>query len=179
MAEYLIISDTHGMRARLERLIALRRSQQRRGEPLRVIFLGDGLEDLFSLPCYDELIVYAVRGNCDARDGISPRGEVVELTSTVRTECGKLFITHGHGYSVKSGVGELCREASAAGADAVIFGHTHSPTLEYIKKGSVRGVDGDLVLFNPGALSGYVGSFGNLHTSESGFLFSHGTFSEI
>lgn len=179
MAEYLIISDTHGMKSRLEKLISLRRSQQRGGEPLRVIFLGDGLCDLFSLPCYDELIVYAVRGNCDARDGISPRGEVIELVNTVPAECGKIFITHGHGYSVKSGVGELCREASARGADAVIFGHTHSPALEYIKKGSICGVDRDLILFNPGALSGYVGSFGNLYTSESGFLFSHGTFSEI
>lgn len=175
MSEYLIISDTHGQKPRLRRLIRERRAQIKNGEPLRVIFLGDGLADLFSLDCYTDLIVWAVRGNCDVTDRISPVGEVIHNVATVPTQAGKIFIAHGHTYSVKSGIEEICREASASGADAVIFGHTHAPTLEYIKKGSIRGVERNLILFNPGALSGYVGSFGNLYVSESGFLFSHGS----
>lgn len=179
MSEYLIISDTHGLRTRLEKLIAERRAMLHGGEPLRVIFLGDGLRDLFSLSCYNELVVWAVRGNCDTTEFISPCGEIIKNTAIVKTEQGSIFIAHGDRHSVKCGVGEICREACAVGADAVIFGHTHTPTLEYIKKGSMHGVDRDLVLFNPGALSGYMGSFGNLCVTQSGFLFSHGEYSEL
>ena len=81
---------------------------------------------------------------------------------------------------MKSGYDEICREASNMGVDFVLFGHTHLPTLEYIKKGRIRGVERDLVLFNPGALSDiFNGSFGNLSISENGFLFSHGSYNNL
>ena len=52
--------------------------------------------------------------------------------------------------------------------------------LEYIEKGSIRGVDRDLVLFNPGSLGEiFNGSFGNLSVSDNGFLFSHGEYRNI
>jgi predicted phosphodiesterase len=92
----------------------------------------------------------------------------------------KVFMTHGHAYSVKSGYDEICREASRLGADIVLFGHTHVPTLEYIEKGSIRGVDRRLAIFNPGSLGGlFDGSFGNLSVGEGGFLLSHGKYHNI
>lgn len=89
-------------------------------------------------------------------------------------------MTHGHAFSVKSGYQEICREASGQGADIVLFGHTHLPLLEYIEKGTIRGVDRNLVLFNPGSLGGMLdASFGNLSISENDFLLSHGKYHNI
>lgn len=62
----------------------------------------------------------------------------------------------------------------------MLFGHTHLPALEYIKKGSIRDLDRDLVLFNPGSLASmFDGKFGNLSIGENGFLFSHGEYYNI
>ena len=88
-------------------------------------------------------------------------------------------MTHGHTLGVKGGRDELCREAARNGADIVLFGHTHVPSLEYIEKGSIRGVDKPLVLFNPGSLGDFEGSFGNLSLSDDGFLLSHGKYHNV
>ena len=182
MRDILIVSDTHGRKERLEELIKYRQGLIKNGEPLTLIHLGDGLSDLFASSQYDSIISYAVRGNCDAHisDRMSPYGEEMPMYRLIHIDKYKAFITHGHAFSVKSGYDEICREASRQGADFVLFGHTHLPTLEYIKKGSVRGVDRDLVLFNPGSLASMLdGRFGNLSIGENGFLFSHGEYYNI
>lgn len=179
ISDILIVSDVHGRRARLDELISYRKSLLKEGEVLNVIFLGDGLEDLFASSHYDSIITYAVRGNCDYNVIYSPMGEKMPFTQLVLAGGYKIFITHGHLFSVKESALELCREASSVGADIVLFGHTHVPRLEYIKGGSVRGVDKDIVIFNPGSLDAYDGSFGNLSFSEQGFLLSHGKYTNI
>lgn len=178
-SDVLILSDTHGSITRINELIEYRQGLLGRGEVPTLIFLGDGLGDLFSSKYYDEIITYAVRGNCDARDYLSPFGEEIPLYRTVELGGHKIFMAHGHTLSVKSTRDELCREASRQGADIVLFGHTHAPTLEYIGKGSSWGIDRDLVVFNPGSLGDYSGSFGNLSFSENGFLLSHGKIHNI
>lgn len=178
--DVLIVSDTHGRISRLEELIGYRQSLLRNGEVLNVIFLGDGLSDLFSCRQYDNIITYAVRGNCDAGDRFSPYGEETPLYRLIHIGNYKIFIAHGHTLSVKSTRDELCREASRQGADIALFGHTHIPTLEYIEKGSIRGVEWDITIFNPGSLGdSFEGSFGNLSVSENGFLLSHGNYHNI
>lgn len=182
MRDILIVSDTHGRLGRLNELVEYRQKLIKNGEPLTIIHLGDGLSDLFSSAQYDNIISYAVRGNCDfsITDRTSPYGEEMPVYRVIHIDKYKVFITHGHTFSVKGGYEELCREASEQGADMVLFGHTHLPVLEYIEKGSIRGVNNDLVLFNPGSLASmFDGSFGNLSISENGFLFSHGKFSNI
>lgn len=180
MRDILIISDTHQRASRLDELIAYRRSLLRDGEVLTLMFLGDGLGDLFSCRYYHDIITYAVRGNCDASDRFSPYGEEMSLYRTVILGKHKVFMCHGHTLSVKITREELCREASRQGADIVLFGHTHVPTLEYIEKGSMRGVDRDLTIFNPGSLGErFDGSFGNLSISDNGFLLSHGKYANI
>jgi len=179
MRDYLIISDSHGNKSRLDDVISYRRSLLKSDEVLDLIFLGDGLGDLFSSRHYDSIISHAVRGNCDATDRFSPYGEEIPLYSVMGIGSHKALLCHGHTLSVKYGYDELCREASRLGADIAIFGHTHLPTLEYIKKGSIRGVDRDITIFNPGALSSFEGSFGNLCVSDGGILFSHGRFHNI
>ena len=182
MRDILIVSDTHGRVGRLNELIEYRQGLIKNGEPLMLIYLGDGLKDLFSCTQYDNIISHAVRGNCDfsIADRISPYGEEMPIDCLIHIDKYKVFITHGHSFSVKSGYDEICREASKREVDIVLFGHTHLPTLEYIKKGSIRGVERDLVLFNPGSLGDmFEGSFGNLSISDNGFLLSHGKYHNI
>ncbi|MBO5715904.1 MAG: metallophosphoesterase family protein [Clostridia bacterium] len=177
--DILIVSDTHGMATRLSEIIEYRQKLLSEKEVLNVIFLGDGLNDLFLCREYDNIINYAVRGNCDIGIYFSPYGEEIPLYRTISFGNHKIFMTHGHTLNVKYDREELCRAAAAENADIALFGHTHVPTLEYIKKGSIRGVERDLVLFNPGSLGDFNGSFGNLSFSDDGFLFSHGKYHNI
>jgi putative phosphoesterase len=170
----LIFSDSHGYSDAMKRIISYHKDAE------AIFFLGDGLDDIFSCKQYDNIIVHAVRGNCDGYTRFSPYGEEIPTHRVITIGSYKIFMAHGHTLSVKSGYDELCREATRNGADIALFGHTHLPTLEYIEKGSIRGVDRDLVLFNPGSLSGVLdGSFGNLSISDDGFLFSHGKYHNI
>lgn len=179
MRDVLIVSDTHGRVSRLNELIERRQGLLKDGEVLTLIYLGDGLSDLFSCRQYDNIIVHAVRGNCDALDRFSPYGEEIPLYRVINVGKYRVLMAHGHTLSVKSTRDELCREASRLCADIALFGHTHAPCLEYIKKGSVRGLERDIVLFNPGSLGDYEGSFGNLSVSDNGFLLSHGKYHSI
>ncbi len=176
--DILIISDSHGHVSRINELILRRQRLLRGGEVLNLIFLGDGLADVFACREYDNIIVHAVRGNCDALDRFSPYGEEIPLYRVLDIGGKRIFMCHGHTLSVKYGYDELLREASEKEADIVLFGHTHAPTLEYIKKGEIRGVQRNMVLFNPGSLGSFEGSFGDLSIdSDSGeLLLSHGTF---
>ena len=81
--DILIISDTHGRVSRLEELISYRRKLLAEGEVLNLIFLGDGLDDLFACRSYDEIITYAVRGNCDSTR-FSPCGKIVAYATVAR-----------------------------------------------------------------------------------------------
>lgn len=179
MRDILILSDTHGRIQRLNELISFRQRSLKRGEVLDVIFLGDGLADLFSCREYDNIICHTVRGNCDGTDRFSPYGEEIPLYRVITLGNYRIFMAHGHTLSVKYGRDELIREAVRQNADIALFGHTHVPMLEYIEKGSVRGADKGLVLFNPGSLGDFEGSFGNLSISENGFLLSHGKYHNI
>ena len=177
--DILIVSDTHGRVQRLDELIAYRQSMLKKGEVLNLIFLGDGLHDVFSCKKYDEIIAHVVRGNCDMGSHFSPYGEEIPLCRVITLGNYKIFMAHGHTLSVKYGRDEFIREAAKNGVDIALFGHTHVPTIEYIKKGNVRGVEKDMVLFNPGSLGDYEGSFGNLSLSDNGFLLSHGKYHNI
>ena len=127
----LVVSDVHGdFRGLCEAI-------EQQPTARVVIFLGDGLrqaEDAAEL--YPDREFYMVPGNCDFGAGSIP----------VRQETfgGKRFyFTHGHLHDVKYTLYRLELAAREAGADIVLFGHTHNPYEEY--------VDG-LYLFNPGSL---------------------------
>ena len=55
-----------------------------------------------------------------------------------------IFITHGHGYGVKSSCDPLVKAALAQGADVALFGHTHE-ALSTQRDG--------IFLVNPGSVS--------------------------
>ncbi|QQE77032.1 metallophosphoesterase family protein [Alicyclobacillus sp. SO9] len=126
-----VVSDTH--RHRHELLQAVKNSQ-----PLdAVLHAGDETSDVDWLKEKVDWDVYGVAGNWDIA------GEYPEYMAL--TQYGpSIFLVHGHTFGVKDGVGSLLLQARSAGADIVVFGHTHQAVS------LVR--DGKLFL-NPGSLS--------------------------
>lgn len=80
--------------------------------------------------------VYRVPGNCDVDTGGLP----LILTETI--EGKKIIITHGHLHGVKSSIDDIKDYAKKAGADIVLYGHTHCAHNEIID---------DILFFNPGS----------------------------
>lgn len=134
MMKILIVSDSHGKWKDLQRLTE-------REQPDVVLHLGDLLADAQKLwlICPD-VAVEAVPGNCD---GWFSNQETDRILSY---EGVRFFLTHGHGYQVKSGSGAVIMAGKAAQADVILFGHTHRAVLEQLGNGSW--------LVNPGTAGG-------------------------
>lgn len=129
----LILSDSHGAVANL-------RTAVEREKPDRVFHLGDMLSDAQRLSCaFPDLPMDAVAGNCDGWTK-SPGTLLLKVGGV------NFFLTHGHLYHAKSGVGMVARAGKEAGADVVCFGHTHKALCD-------RWPDGIWVV-NPGSAGG-------------------------
>ena len=169
MLNFLILSDSHRSRANVEE--AVRKS---RGVDA-ILFLGDGLGDLGYEPSFMSIPVFSVRGNCDAFFS----GEVEEEL-ILHFEEYTVMMMHGHRYGVKSSYSAAAAHAANAGADILLFGHTHIPTEKYLPEGEeVCGakLKKPLHIFNPGSIgtmaAGYY-SFGTMTLDKKGVLFGHG-----
>lgn len=169
--DILVFSDSHGRISGMREAIA---AQVRR--PDAVLFLGDGLRDADRLEEENpDIPFYKVRGNCDMYSAFehtdAPDERFIELGGI------KIFMTHGHLFSVKGGYGRLCTVAGQLGAELVLFGHTHQPISEYIvydgKDGMSEKTKG-FRLFNPGSI-GYGGTWGTVTvTSDREIITGHG-----
>ena len=127
----LVISDTHGnIRQTVRACDQL--------QPDAVIHLGDGNEEALLLMAALDVPVIAVAGNCD-RHADSPRELVWECLGK------RLLLTHGDVYDVKRGAARLEQRGVEVGADAVLYGHTHIPTVYWVS---------DMLVLNPGSLMG-------------------------
>ncbi len=111
-------------------------------KPDYVFHLGDHSEDGQELEMLFERVKFVcVHGNCDwACASHAPAERFFELGGV------KIFMCHGHTYSVKSGVESYLAEARKRGADIALFGHTHNPLYDH---------RGDVALLNPGSVSTY------------------------
>ena len=165
----VVISDSHGRPDRIEEVLRRNRSYD------ALLFLGDGLRDFYSLESEPCCFRY-VSGNCD---GLSFSSDTpTELM--LRLDGVSIFMTHGHGYSVKSGRESLMARGISLGADVILYGHTHVREERYIPEGTtVRGVTAEkgTYLFNPGSLGSPVGSepsFGVIEIRNGQVLLSHG-----
>lgn len=131
MIKLTIISDTHGNSGAVDKLTEVFTESD------YVIHAGDGVSDTRALRSVlaDKLI--AVSGNCDFSN----------FQKEICTEIDGLtfLITHGHKYSVKSGLELLKARAQELNADIIIYGHTHIADIEK---------DGSRLFICPGALSG-------------------------
>ncbi len=171
----LIISDTHGRSDRIDEAIKANLKVLPKGETLTLLFLGDGLRDLYASSQADNVIVYEVKGNCDFGISSTPYGEDVPNYRTVELEGYRIFMTHGHMYDVKSTLVKAEQEAIRQGADILLFGHTHSRCILILNKDTFEGQKKELAVFNPGSLGDSRASFGTLTIKNSSVLFSHGT----
>lgn len=134
-----IFSDSHKIKSGMVITV--------KAEKPDVIFhLGDYQSDAEVLSeNFPDIPLYTVYGNCD----FIQRGDariIVELAGK------RIFAAHGHTYSVKTSLDSIVNTAMAAGADILLFGHTHQP-LEMDFEG--------MKIINPGAV-GPGGTYGIL-----------------
>ena len=125
----LIFSDSH---RNVEPMIGAVEMEK----PDVIFHLGDLESDAIELnKRFPAIPLHSVPGNCD----LMPFG----VRRIIITEGGKkIFATHGHIYNVKAGLDGLINTAASAGADVVLFGHTHVP---------YEGTQAGMLVINPGA----------------------------
>lgn len=128
MSKLLIVSDSHGLSSELEML-----KERHRDEVDLMIHCGDS-----QLMADDrELAGFVnVRGNCDLENRFP-------LETTAELSGRKIFVTHGHKYSVKTSLMSLNYRAKEVGADIVCFGHSHILGAEMV---------GGILFLNPGSI---------------------------
>jgi uncharacterized protein len=127
MSKVLIVSDSHGLTRELEVL-----RERHLDEVDLMIHCGDSQLD------YEDKAItgyLTVMGNCDF--GGYPLDMITELAGR------KIFVTHGHRYSVKTSLMNLKYKAEETGADIVCFGHSHILGAEII---------GKTLFLNPGSI---------------------------
>lgn len=141
----LVVSDSHG---RVQNIL----SAIEKETPDKIIFAGDGLRDFekieeggfLTFPNTFEAVsgvdekVIKVAGNCDYFNVDAPLTVIKDFDGV------KTFLTHGHLFKAKFGIGGICKEAKLSNCKLAIFGHTHSKFLEV--------VDG-IMLVNPGSIA--------------------------
>ena len=135
----LVLSDSHG------RAGALRQAIQRE-DPHAMLFLGDGSYDAEKMrEEYPALPIFTVPGNCDYGSFSEPE-QLIELDGV------RILMMHGHTRGVKYGGMNAYYAAKEAGADVLLYGHTHRPMVDY---------DGAIYTMNPGSIR-YTGTYGVL-----------------
>lgn len=114
----LVISDTHGDISKAEEAIRLNKDID------LIIHLGDYFRDAIKLSkIFRDIPVEYVYGNSDFMIEDVQAEKLLDI-------CGKkVFITHGHRYSVKWDYEKLFNKAQELHADMALFGHTHSPVI--------------------------------------------------
>ena len=168
----LILSDSHGRPDRVTEAI-------RRVRPDGILFAGDGLRDLSSLPDNPPCLLWAVKGNCDWMMSPVILGNTAleaEDEELITVEGIRILLMHGHTYGVKGGLGRAIAHAIAQDADVLIFGHTHTPVELHLSPDNTFAfsVQKPLTVFNPGSLGDRDASFGTLTIQKGQMLFGHG-----
>ena len=138
----LVLSDSHST-------LGFMRQCVQAVQPDALIHLGDYFDDGTALKEeFPGISFYQVPGNCDRYR--CPPGQPEILVDKI---CGvRVYMTHGHRHQVKLSIGALLKDARAAKADIVLYGHTHTADCH-------REDDG-LWVMNPGSCGYYGGSAG-------------------
>ncbi|MDD4583684.1 MAG: metallophosphoesterase [Eubacteriales bacterium] len=149
--KFLVISDTHGkIEAAIEAFKSLKDIDQ-------ILHLGDYARDGSQLENKLGVPVVTVRGNMDG----SYSNEDYRI---IRTEFGKIYLSHGHMEAVKYSTHNLLYKAYSLGCKAALYGHTHVPMYENV---------GGIHLLNPGSLTmpkgGKAGSYSVIQTEQDLF----------
>lgn len=145
----LVVSDSHGDSYALESVVNKHSSAE------IIVHCGDGADEAREIKLrHPDKMVVSVRGNSD----FCTDAPTTEIFSA---EGKKIFVTHGHLYGVKGGLYTATCAAREAGADILLFGHTHNPLAVY---------DDGLYILNPGSLRYYEPTYGLVEITEKGVL---------
>lgn len=138
----LILSDSHAGLSFMRRCVE-------KVKPDAVVHLGDYYDDGQTLAEENpHLVVHQVPGNCDRNRCRLNTAEILNYPiGGVR-----FYMTHGHRHFVKSGIGGLLADARRAGAQVVLYGHTHCADCHQQPDG--------LWVLNPGSCGSYSGTAG-------------------
>jgi len=127
------MSDTHGY------IFNARQVIDRNPDIEMVLHLGDYCRDAVQLSqLYSNIKFEYVYGNSDI--GI----EDICAEKTIEIEDKKIFMTHGHKYSVKWGYNRILAQAEKENAEVILFGHTHIAVIDDAK---------NILVVNPGSIS--------------------------
>ena len=166
----LVFSDSHGNPANISRAIKMHPDAE------LLLHLGDGINDLYkiqeSYPSYKIVTVY---GNFEDSFFVKTDGKTSDC---IVANGKKIFLCHGHRYSVGFSKQNLIYAALEQDADIALFGHTHVKYNEYISPEMLNtDAKKGLYLFNPGSISrprdSIYASFGILEIRDNGILLSH------
>ena len=129
----LVLSDTHGDISNARKAILKNKDTD------LIIHLGDYFRDAENIKKeFPNIPIEYIYGNSDFMLGNTPAEKTLEIQGK------RLFITHGHRYSVNWGYNKLYYKAQEAKADILLFGHTHIAEI----------LENDCCLIiNPGSIS--------------------------
>lgn len=146
----LVLSDSHSGRSFMRFCI-------QSVKPDHVVHLGDHYEDgTVMAEEYPHIRFHQVPGNCD-RYRMDPT-----MPDILCYPIGgvKLFMTHGHKHGVKSDINRILTDARQWGAQAVLFGHTHSALC-------FQSEEDGLWVMNPGSCGSWGGSAGIIEITDN------------
>lgn len=129
----LIVSDTHGRDGNFYEVL------NKEGNPDFLIHAGDTAGNEEQLKDSVRCPVKIVLGNNDYNPNYKYEEEF-EIAGH------RILLVHGHREGVYMGTDRLFYKAMSCGADVVIYGHTHVPSIEYDETSGIYAV-------NPGSLS--------------------------
>lgn len=109
----IVFSDSHGATDIMKRITE-------EEHPDLILHLGDHESDCNGT--FGNIRVVKVRGNCD-------HGSNEENERFLDFGISKIWMTHGHLYGVKSGLGSLLKKGESLGAELILYGHTHRSYL--------------------------------------------------
>ena len=155
----IVFSDTHGVSYGMQEVIAMHPDAD------CYLHLGDGAPDFEMLCTSMGLPHNAVCGNCDF-------GSDLPVERLISFGEFQFFMTHGHTYQAKFSTLPLRQRGQELGADVILFGHTHTPLLDYYSDEPKS-----YYLVNPGALSGVGATFALIEIRGKNILISHGRLS--
>ena len=133
MKSLIVVSDSHRNRAALDSLDGIF------SECDYIVHLGDlSTDGGYVRGKYPQRTI-VINGNCDL-DRVGEDEKVIEIEGV------KIFMCHGHRYSVKQTLYKLCEAAKQNGCTVALYGHTHCARVD--EQDGVK-------LINPGNLSRY------------------------
>ena len=148
----LVISDTHGIVSKVGDVV------EKHGGFDCIYHLGDYVRDQEMIEMMTGIEVIGVAGNCDGA------ARTADCSRVVETECGKIFLTHGHTLGAGWDDAAIIAEAEAEGAVAAFYGHTHR---------AMEDTSGKIKLICPGSISaprdGSRGTYAVLNTDGGRF----------